>query len=138
MKRRIPMLVMMLMVATISTACVAAPPTATAKPAATAPNATIDLYKGLGRKQCETGGGTLDTLRAQLTRAGVTPTAAACGTDGMMRVAMCGAGTGDIGIFTVRKSDAARAARIGFRPLSDLRDAERTACPGDAPKNTKK
>ncbi|MFM7627510.1 MAG: hypothetical protein ACKO7G_13825, partial [Gammaproteobacteria bacterium] len=71
MKRRIPMLVMMLMVATISTACVAAPPTATAKPAATAPNATIDLYKGLGRKQCETGGGTLDTLRAQLTRAGV-------------------------------------------------------------------
>jgi len=38
----------------------------------------------------------------------------------------------------VRKSDAARAARIGFRPLSDLRDAERTACPGDAPKNTKK
>ena len=41
--------------------------------ATTAPNATIDLYKGLGRKQCEAGGETLDTLRAQLTRAGVTP-----------------------------------------------------------------
>ena len=134
MKRHVPMLVMTLLAATSGTACAAAPPTATVKP----DTPTIDVYKGLGRKQCEPGGETLDTLRAQLTRAGVTPSAASCGTDGLMRIAMCGAGTGDVGIFTVRKADAARAANIGFRPLSDLRDAERTPCPGENPKQSKK
>lgn len=125
-------------VAIVGTAC-AAPP-APPRPAAAAPAtaSTVDLYKSLERKQCEAGGETLDTLRAKLQRAGVKPTAASCGTDGMMRAAMCGMDTGDIGIFTVRKDEVARAAKAGFRPLADLRDAERTPCPGDTPKQTKK
>lgn len=124
-------------VAIVGTAC-AAPPTPPAAPRPAAAASTVDLYKSLERKQCEAGGETLDTLRAKLQRAGVTPTAASCGTDGMMRAAMCGAGTGDIGIFTVRKDEAARLAKLGFRPLTDLRDAERTACPGGSPKDPKK
>lgn len=129
-------------VAIVGTAC-AAPP-APPRPAVAAPAAasttasTVDLYKSLERKQCEAGGETLDTLRAKLQRAGVTPTAASCGTDGMMRAAMCGMGTGDIGIFTVRKDEVVRAAKAGFRPLADLRDAERTPCPGENAKTLKK
>ena len=128
--------------AIVGTAC-AAPP-APPRPAVAAPAAasttasTVDLYKGLERKQCEAGGETLETLRAKLQRAGVTPTAASCGTDGMMRAAMCGMGTGDIGIFTVRKDEVVRAAKAGFRPLADLRDAERTPCPGENAKTLKK
>lgn len=121
--------IVMLIVVTMGTAC-AAPPAAT--------TSTVDVYKSLGRKQCEAGGETLDALQARLKRGGVIATAASCGTDGMMRIAMCGAGTGDIGIFTVRKADAARAAKLGFRPLTDLREAERTPCPGTPDKDSKK
>ena len=129
-------------VAISGTAC-AAPPVlprqAASVPAVASTTAsTVDLYKSLERKQCEAGGETLDTLRATLQRAGVEPTAASCGTDGMMRAAMCGMGTGDIGIFTVRKDEVARAAKAGFRPLTDLRDAERTPCPGENAKTLKK
>lgn len=125
-------------VAISGTACAAppAPPRQAASVPAVA--STVDLYKSLERKQCEAGGETLDTLRATLQRAGVEPTAASCGTDGMMRAAMCGMGTGDIGIFTVRKDEVARAAKAGFRPLTDLRDAERTPCPGENAKTLKK
>jgi len=131
MKRCIAMLI----VASIGSACAAPPP----PPAAPKPSAsTVEVYKSLGRKQCEAGGETLDTLRAQLQRAGVVARGASCGTDGMMRAAMCGMGTGDIGIFTVRKADAVRATKAGFRPLTDLRDAERTPCPGETPKQTKR
>lgn len=120
----------LMLVASLTTACAAAP--------ASKPTGTIDVYRSLERKQCEPGGETLESLRQRLQRAGLRPTAASCGTDGMMRMAMCGAGTGDIGIFTLRKDEAERAAKLGFRPLTDLRDAERTACPGEPPKDLKK
>ena len=105
-----------------------APPSAATAPAADAARFTV--YKSLGRKQCEEGGETPESLAAQLKAAGIEATPAGCGDDGRMRVAMCGAGTGHLGLLDIRAADAAAAAKAGFRPFSELPDASRIPCPG--------
>jgi hypothetical protein len=110
-----------------------APPTVAPPSAATAPPAAaarLTVFKSLGRKQCEEGGETPETLAVQLKAAGVEATPAGCADDGMMRAAMCGMGTGHLGLLDIRAADAAAAARAGFRPFSDLPDAARIPCPG--------
>lgn len=116
----------------LSAACTGPTPAA---PASAAPSATpsVDrllVYKSLGRKQCEEGGETPESLAAQLEAAGIEATPVGCGDDGRMRVAMCGAGTGHLGLLDIRAADAAAAAKAGFRPFSELPDASRIPCPG--------
>ena len=111
--------------AAVLVACAtAAPPSATPPTAVT----TLDVYRTLGSKQCEGGGQSLDQLAAELTRAGVPVRAASCGRDGRMRVAMCGASDGRIGIYTIAVADLQRATRAGFDLLEHLSDARREAC----------
>jgi hypothetical protein len=109
-----------------------APEASPAAPVSTAPVATgrLTVYQSLGRKQCEEGGETPETLAAQLKAAGVEATPAGCATDGMMYAAVCGGGTGHLGLLDIAASDAAAAAKAGFRPFSELRDARRQPCPG--------
>jgi hypothetical protein len=109
-----------------------APEASPAVPLSTAPVATdrLTVYKSLGRTQCEEGGETPETLAARLKAAGVEATPAGCADDGMMYGAMCGGGTGHLGLFDIAATDAAAAAKAGFRPFSDLPDASRQPCPG--------
>lgn len=98
-----------------------------------APNGdSLSVYKSLGRRQCEAGGETPESLAAQLRAAGVEATPAGCADDGMMYAAMCGGGTGHLGVLEIRAADAERAAKAGFRPLKDLPDAQRIPCPAPA------
>lgn len=105
------------------------PPAAAASPAPIA-TGRLTVYKSLGRRQCEEGGETPETLAAQLKAAGVEATPAGCADDGMMRAAMCGVGTGHLGLLDISVADASAAAKAGFRPFSDLPDASRIPCPG--------
>ena len=109
-----------------------APEASPAVPVSTAPVAAdrLTVYKSLGRTQCEEGGETPETLAARLKAAGVEATPAGCANDGMMYGAMCGGGTGHLGLFDIAAADAAAAAKAGFRPFSDLPDASRQPCPG--------
>jgi hypothetical protein len=111
------------------------PPEATepvAAPTPAAPVATdrLTVYQSLGRRQCEAGGETPETLAAQLKAAGVEATPAGCANDGMMYAAVCGGGDGVLGLLDIAAADAAAAAKAGFRPFSDLPDASRQPCPG--------
>ena len=103
-----------------------------AAPASTAPVATdrLTVYQSLGRRQCEAGGETPETLAARLKAAGVEATPAGCANDGMMYAAVCGGGDGVLGLLDIAAADAAAAAKAGFRPFSDLPDASRQPCPG--------
>jgi hypothetical protein len=105
-------------------------PVAAPTPAAPVATDRLTVYKSLGRRQCEVGGETPESLAAQLQAAGVDATPAGCGDDGRMRVAMCGAGTGYLGLIDIRVADAEPAAKAGFRPFSELPDASRIPCPG--------
>ena len=116
---------------------VEAPPVETAPVQAVAPapapdGDSLSVYKSLGRRQCEAGGETPESLAAQLRAAGVEATPAGCADDGMMYAAMCGGGTGHLGVLEIRAADAERAAKAGFRPLKDLPDAQRIPCPASA------
>ena len=105
-------------------------PVAAPTPAAPVATDRLTVYQSLGRRQCEAGGETPETLAAQLKAAGVEATPAGCADDGMMYGAMCGGGTGHLGLFDIAAADAAAAAKAGFRPFSDLPDASRQPCPG--------
>lgn len=89
---------------------------ACAQPQAAQP---IRVAKALGSKQCEGGGRTLAELRAELERAGVGVLRAALGTDGRMRVQMCGAPDGRLGIFEIPAAARDAAAAAGFGPLPE-------------------
>lgn len=114
-------------------------PEPAAAPVASAPVVgSLTVSKSLGRRQCEEGGETADSLAAQLRTAGIEVRSVGCANDGMMYAAMCGGGTGELGVFDIPAADAARAAAAGFKPLSDWPDAQRTDCPSADAKQPKK
>lgn len=90
---------------------------------------SVSVFRSLGRRQCESGGETAASLAAVLKAAGIAVRSAGCGDSGQAVIAVCGAGTTEIGIFEVSADDAARATALGFRPLRELPDARSTACP---------
>lgn len=90
--------------------------------------ASVQVVKSLGGRQCEPGGMTLDALAAQLAGAGVMVQRRACGSDGRMRPAVCGAPDGRIGLFTIPAAQQAQAASLQFAPRATLPDAQEAAC----------
>lgn len=90
--------------------------------------ATAQVFKARGAVQCGGRGAGPEVMSADLEHAGITVRASACGSDGRMRPAVCGAGTGEINIFDIAASDQARAQTLGFAPLAQLRDAQRLPC----------
>lgn len=88
---------------------------------------TTSVFKPLGSLQCSGGGQTAQALGRALADAGVPVLATRCGSDGRMYPAMCGAADGRVGIFDIAASDAAAAAKLGFRPLGP--DAQVRPCP---------
>lgn len=98
--------------------------------ACAAPPATpLRVYKTTGSQQCGDGGTPLPEMARQLGQAGVNVITSACGRDGRMHPAVCGAADGRIAIFEVASADAAAAAKLGFLPLAQLPDARTAACP---------
>jgi hypothetical protein len=115
MHTRLPLHAASLLLALATSAC------------ASAPGATVTVFKHLGSKQCSGGGQTVPELARALTDAGVPVLAQRCGSDGRMYPAMCGAADGRIGAFDIAASHAEAAARLGYRPLGP--DARVQPCP---------
>jgi hypothetical protein len=87
----------------------------------------VRVHISAGTKQCDTSGARgaagLQALARPLEAAGVRVLAGACGDDGRMRIAVCGAGDGRIAIFDIAAADAAKAAQAGYAPLpADARE----------------
>ncbi|NUZ05843.1 hypothetical protein [Piscinibacter koreensis] len=97
--------------------------------AASAASGAVAVYKPLGSRQCEVPPPRA-TLERELAAAGVPVLGTACGRDGRMRAALCGAPDGRIVIFEVPTERVAAAAAAGFEPLANLPDATREPCPG--------
>ena len=80
----------------------------------------VKVYRSRGALQCGTRGTAPEAMRQQLEQAGVRVLGQACGSDGRMRPAMCGAGTDEINLFDIAERDLARAVDLGFAPLARL------------------
>lgn len=88
----------------------------------------IRYYKSLGSVQCTGGGKSAAELGQDLTAAGVTVIRTACGVDGNLYAAVCGAPDGRIGIFEIEAGSANAAAALGFAPLTTLPEATEVPC----------
>ena len=89
---------------------------------------TVRVFKSMGSVQCAEGGTDLSTFARQLEEAGLKVISSACGSDGRMRAAMCGAPDGRLAIFELPSADAQLSAKLGFSPLSKLPDAQVVPC----------
>ena len=97
-------------------------------PASSPAGDVVKVFKSRGAVQCEGRGTAPEAMRAELERAGVRVQASACGSDGRMRPAVCGAGTDEINVFEIAASDLARAQGLGLTPLAPARDAQVVPC----------
>lgn len=89
---------------------------------------SVSVFKSNGAVQCTGGGVTLATLEGQLTAGKVQVRASACGNDGLVYAAVCGAPDGRIGIFQIPSDQVAAAAAVGFAPLSTAPGAKVVPC----------
>lgn len=83
-----------------------------------ADDTTVTVYKSTGGVQCGGSGLSLTAMQEQLATANVKVRSAACGGDGMMYPAVCGAPDGRIGIFDIPATHASAAAGAGFALLN--------------------
>ncbi|WP_224962239.1 hypothetical protein [Geomonas subterranea] len=85
-------------------------------------------YRTLGSLQCTGGGSSPAELAQELRKAGIAVNRTACGVDGRMHAAVCGAPDGRIAIFEIPPEQAGAATALGLQPLATLPDAAETPC----------
>ena len=88
----------------------------------------VSVAKSAGAIQCQGAGLSLAALQGQLTEAKVAVREAACGADGVVYPAVCGAPGGRIGVFQIAAADLPAAEAAGFKPLSTMPDATIVPC----------
>lgn len=91
--------------------------------------APVTVAQSLGNRQCEAGGRTLQSVAQSVRDAGIPVLAQACGHDGRMRPAVCGAPDGALAILDIPSDRLTQARSLGFVTLDSLPDARRQACP---------
>lgn len=89
---------------------------------------SVVAVKYTGERQCEGGGVSVASLRAQLTEAGNEVTATSCGWDGNAYPAVCGAATGKVGIFKLASSETPPRLPEGFVSMSQFPNVRITPC----------
>lgn len=81
----------------------------------------VQVYRSTGAVQCEANSGrTVEQAQAQLEDIGVTVSSAACGSQDIMVMTVCGAGTTDIHLLTIARVDLPQAEALGYRAVAEL------------------
>lgn len=84
-------------------------------------DADIEIYISTGKAQCLDNGLPIQETRQYLQDQGIEVKGEKCAVlTGIFYPAVCGAGTGDVHIFTIAESSLSRAQNIGFRAIRDL------------------
>jgi hypothetical protein len=79
---------------------------------------TLEVYKYDGTLQCGMGEEIpLEAMAEELAKAGVEVLASRKGTDGLAHIAVCGASTGALNVFTIRRERLEAARALGYRML---------------------
>jgi len=86
------------------------------------------IFKSTDSQQCTGGGTSREDMSHQLTDAGITVLSSACGKDGRIYPAVCGAADGRINIFEIPAGQVDKATQLSFRLLSSTPDAIESPC----------
>lgn len=80
---------------------------------------SVWIAKDLGLKQCEqlSAQDSLDRMQQKLHRNQIKTLTAYCADDGMMRVQMCGAPQGKLGLYKIKQAQLAKAQSLGFQQV---------------------
>lgn len=89
---------------------------------------SVVALKYTGERQCEGGGLSVASLRAQLTAAGNEVIGTSCGWDGNAYPAVCGAATGKLGIFKLASGETPPRLPEGFVPIGQFPNVRITPC----------
>jgi len=86
---------------------------------------TVEVYRYDGTLQCGLGKEVpIDVTAGELAAAQIEVLSSRKGRDGLDHIAVCGASTGAINIFTISQKSLAAAERLGFEPLVTMELAE--------------
>lgn len=88
----------------------------------------VKVYKSDGSLQCEGGGIPLEAMEEELTEVGINVFCAQKANDGMARITVCGADTGNINVYTIDRADLPAAEALGFGPVAELPEYRDEAC----------
>lgn len=81
----------------------------------------VKIYKYAGVRQCEADSGiSLEDMQNELSDAGIDVICAAVGNDGKSYITLCGADTGTINTYVIKRSNLSDAEQLGFKPLSEM------------------
>lgn len=87
----------------------------------------VKVYKSDGSIQCESSGAPLEVMVLELSNAGIDVICSQKGHDGLARIAVCGAPTGNLNIYRIQARNLKDAESLGFESvakLSEYRDQE--------------
>jgi len=91
---------------------------------------TVTIYKHDGSISCDkTVAIAVESMKQELTGSKIPVISSGCGTDGIIRAAVCGIKTGDINIFEVRREMLPKAQALGFTTTSNIQDFVKMPCP---------
>lgn len=94
-----------------------------------ASTSTVKVYKPEGSISCQSGSGeSLSEMLKGLSKQGISVKSAHCGTDGLVRAAVCNIPTGKINVYEIDAADLSEARGIGFRKIESLKDFRPTSC----------
>lgn len=78
----------------------------------------VEVFKYDGSLQCDRGKAlSLEEMAGQLTDKGIEVKASRKGNDGRVRIAMCGASTGRLNVYTIPTAGLPKARELGFELL---------------------
>ncbi|CAA6803982.1 MAG: Unknown protein [uncultured Thiotrichaceae bacterium] len=94
-----------------------------------APTTTVKVYKAQGSISCDPGSGTsLTAMSGILNKSGIAVRSAHCGSDGLVRAAVCGVSTGKLNVYEIDASDLNSVIRMGFKKVELLKDYKPGSC----------
>lgn len=94
-----------------------------------ASTSTVKVYKLQSSISCDPGSGTsLTSMLGEFNRNAITVKSSHCGSDGLVRAAVCGVSTGKLNVYEIDSSDLNRAKGLGFRETESLKGYSPSSC----------
>lgn len=91
-------------------------------------NEQVKVFKHDQSVQCAGEGVSLDDMQLELTNQGIDVICAQKGHDGLARITVCDAPTGNINIYVISNSNLSDAEKLGFKAVSELPEYQDQEC----------
>jgi len=88
----------------------------------------VKVYKHDGSVQCASAGVAPNVMAAELINAGIDVICSQKGHDGMNRIAVCGAATGNINVYTINMTSLPVAESINFKSVRNISEYQDQKC----------